>query len=79
MADRRAAEQRWDGIRAAVVRCRPSAGGHADGLKVGPEETVCDSKGNVIDEANIERAVEDVHHHLGRGRPSLTKPGGSLT
>jgi predicted HicB family RNase H-like nuclease len=45
------------------------------GPDVGPEEVVRDSKGNVIDDAYIERAVEDVHRQVGRGRPSLTEPG----
>lgn len=38
--------------------------------KPGPDveaEVVRDSKGNVIDEAYIERAVEDVHRHVNRG------------
>jgi len=47
--------------------------------KTGPDvkrgEKVHDSRGNLIDEAYIERAVEDVHRQLGRGRPSLTGPG----
>jgi predicted HicB family RNase H-like nuclease len=47
--------------------------------KMGPdvktEEKIYDSKGNLIDENYIERAVEDVHRQLGRGRPSLTAPG----
>ena len=45
------------------------------GPDVGPEEVVRDSKGNVIDEAYIGRAVEDVHRQMNRGRPSLTEPG----
>lgn len=40
-----------------------------------PGEEIRDSKGNLIDEAYIERAVEDVHRRLGPGRPSLTTPG----
>ena len=48
--------------------------------KVGPDvkrdEKIVDSKGNPIDEGYIDRAVQDVHRHLGRGRPSLTAPGG---
>jgi hypothetical protein len=47
--------------------------------KAGPDvkrgEKVYDSKGNLIDEAYIERAVKDVHRELRRGRPSLTAPG----
>lgn len=45
------------------------------GPDVKPDEKVYDSKGNLIDENYIERAVEDVHGRLGRGRPSLTGPG----
>lgn len=45
------------------------------GPDVKPEEKIYDSKGNLIDENYIERAVEDVHRQLGRGRPSLTAPG----
>jgi hypothetical protein len=45
------------------------------GPDVKPEEKVYDSKGNLVDENYIERAVEDVHRQLGRGRPSLTAPG----
>ncbi len=45
------------------------------GPDVRPTDTVRDSKGNLIDEDYIERAVEDVHRQLGRGRPSLTQPG----
>ena len=45
------------------------------GPDVKPDEYVYDSKGNLIDEDYIERAVEDVHRQLGRGRPSLTAPG----
>ena len=47
--------------------------------KAGPDvkrgEKVYDSKGNRIDQNYIDRAVEDVHRQLGRGRPSLTAPG----
>lgn len=47
--------------------------------KAGPDvkrdELVYDSKGNRIDQDYIDRAVEDVHRQLGRGRPSLTAPG----
>lgn len=47
--------------------------------KAGPDvkrgEKIYDSKGNLIDDAYIERAVEDAHRQLGRGRPSLTAPG----
>jgi predicted HicB family RNase H-like nuclease len=47
--------------------------------KLGPDvkagEKVHDSKGNLIDEDYIERAVDDVHRQLGRGRPSLSAPG----
>lgn len=52
---------------------------------VGPDvdlekEDVRDTAGNRVDEAYVDRVVEDVHAHLeaqGRriGRPSLTKPG----
>lgn len=45
------------------------------GPDVKPDEKVYDSKGNLIDEEYIERAVEDVHRQLGPGRPSLTAPG----
>jgi hypothetical protein len=45
------------------------------GPDVGPDEKVYDSKGNLIDQDYIDRAVEDVHRQLGRGRPSLTAPG----
>jgi hypothetical protein len=45
------------------------------GPDVKPEEKVRDSKGNLIDENDIDSAVEDVHRQLGRGRPSLTAPG----
>lgn len=45
------------------------------GPDIKPGETVYDSKGNMIDQAYIDRAVEDVHRQLGRGRPSLTAPG----
>lgn len=47
--------------------------------KVGPDvkpgEKIYDSKGNLIDEAYTERAVEDARRQLSRGRPSLTAPG----
>jgi hypothetical protein len=47
--------------------------------KLGPDmkrdEKVYDSKGNLIDDDYIARAVDDVDQHLGRGRPSLTGPG----
>lgn len=46
------------------------------GPDVKPDEKIHDSKGNLIDEDYIDRAVADVHHQLGRGRPSLTAPGG---
>lgn len=46
------------------------------GPDVKPDEKVYDSKGNLIDEDYIDRAVQDVHRQLGRGRPSLTAPGG---
>jgi predicted HicB family RNase H-like nuclease len=45
------------------------------GPDVKPGEEVYDSKGNLIDENYIDRAVEDAHRQLGRGRPSLTAPG----
>lgn len=45
------------------------------GPDVKPGEQVRDSTGNLIDEAYIDRAVDDVHRQLGRGRPSLTGPG----
>ncbi|MDA8400146.1 MAG: ribbon-helix-helix protein, CopG family [Actinomycetota bacterium] len=45
------------------------------GPDVKPNEKICDSKGNVIDEKYMENAVQDVHRQLGRGRPSLTAPG----
>ncbi len=45
------------------------------GPDVKPAEEVYDSKGNLIDENYIDRAVEDAHRQLGRGRPSLTAPG----
>lgn len=47
--------------------------------KAGPAvkrgDKVYDSKGNLIDHDYIDRAIEDVHRQLGRGRPSLTAPG----
>lgn len=46
------------------------------GPDVKPDEKVYDSKGNLIDQDYIDRAVKDVHRQLGRGRPSLTTPGG---
>jgi hypothetical protein len=45
------------------------------GPDVGQDEEVRDSKGNLIDQTYLERAVEDVHRRLGRGRPSLSRPG----
>jgi hypothetical protein len=45
------------------------------GPDVKPAEQVRDSKGNLIDEAYIDCAVDDVRRQLGRGRPSLTAPG----
>jgi cytidylate kinase len=45
------------------------------GPDVKPGEKVYDSKGNLIDQSYIDRAVKDVHHQVGRGRPSLTAPG----
>ena len=44
------------------------------GPDVGPKEVVRDSKGHLIDETYMDRAVDDVHQQLGRGRPFLTKP-----
>lgn len=40
------------------------------GPDAGPDEAVYDSRGNLIDDAYIDRAVEDVHESLA-GRPSL--------
>ncbi len=46
------------------------------GPDVKPDEKIYDSKGNLIDEDYIDHAVTDAHRQLGRGRPSLTGPGG---
>jgi hypothetical protein len=51
------------------------SGKYQQGPDVKPDEKVYDSKGNLIDGAYIEQAVEDVHSRLGPGRPSLTGPG----
>ncbi len=45
------------------------------GPDVKPDEKIYDSKGNLIDEDYIDRAVQEVRGRLARGRPSLTEPG----
>ena len=38
-------------------------------------ENIRDSKGNRVTADYVDRAVDEVHAKLGRGRPSLTEPG----
>ena len=54
----------------------PKQSRYQPGPDVDPDtEKIRDRKGNLVDEAYIERAVADVHAHLAAGRPSLTAPG----
>jgi hypothetical protein len=47
------------------------------GPDIPDDEVLVDSKGRVIDDAYVDRAVEDARQHVRRGRPSLSESGES--